>query len=64
MFVVTNPSKEDRAFIDAVKYTNSLFTRLPSELPFYKLYHDKLSQEFVEASKVFKIILLDIVNSL
>ena len=50
--VVCNPSKEDLEFVEGVSILISLFGRLVEEVPFYKLYHNKTSRDFMKAVEV------------
>ena len=50
--VVCNPSKEDCEFIEGVSDVIHIFARVNSELPFYKVYHNQLSRDFVRSFEV------------
>ena len=52
MRVVTNPTEEAKEFTEAIDVYTSLFYRLLAEIPFFKLYNNKLSKEFTKAAKV------------
>ena len=50
--VLSNPSREDQEFVDGIKLSFEAIGRLIIEFPFYKLYNNKLSQDFVKGQKV------------
>lgn len=49
---VTN--SEYREFVQAICSSFEIIGRLLAELPFYKLYNNQLSQEFIKNQKVLK----------
>ena len=51
MVVVSNP-EENKEFIEAVAVIVDMFRRLEYELPFYKLYHNRLARDFLNAVEV------------
>ena len=47
-----NKPEEKKEFIEAVGTIANMFHRLEYELPLYKLYHNKLARDFLNAAQV------------